>query len=70
MFEQAIAQGGEVFCAEDVCHQLVQDGLLEGFFGDPGCLAFFAIALFFEGACVIAVGMIFGAAVDGLSGHG
>lgn len=70
MLEQAIAQGGEVFCTEDVCHQLVQDGLLERFFGDPRCLAFFTVALFFEGTGVIAVGMIFGATVDGFSSHG
>ena len=70
MFEQAITQGGEVFCAEDVCRQLVQDGLLERFFGDPGRLAFVAVALFFEGAGVIAVGVILRAAMDGFSSEG
>ncbi len=70
MLEQTIAQHGEVFCTEDVCHQLVQDGLLERFFGDPWCLAFGPVALFFEGAGVITVGVIFGAAVDGFSGEG
>lgn len=62
--EEGITQPDHVFGAEDVCHQLVEDGLLELFFGDPKGVAFLAIAFLFGGAGVIAVGVVLGAAVD------
>lgn len=69
VLKQGIAQGCEVFCAEDVLHELAQDGLFELFFGDPGCLAVFAVGFLFGSAGVVTVGVILCAAVDGFAGE-
>ena len=67
--EQAIAQLDHVFGAKDVCHQLVQDGLFELFFGDPERLTIYAVGFLFGSAGVVTVGVILGATMDGFSGE-